>query len=312
MIEKETLMHRLNFTFSYFTLSNQAMKCIWLGVLAGTLTACATSGPDIPRAKKNGQPILITNLDTYLTNPNLITVTERVKLEEVKQRLGYREEDKNSDAQMDAKAVNESEDMVESESQNKVVGLYIRFINLQDQAIEKIEFTFKAYDDKQGVIQLAETDGLVGAQANAVTQDSIGALNSEDANAAEEADSQQEISANQVSKGAEVSTYKLTDGKGIEGTLTQKKLEGQKSKFTARVNTDQNTLIIGTQELIQSEAFNALNYGSFVGVSGNVEINCVSLEGVSITTAGGTTQDYDSGELVSSSQVPRCEPSPVD
>ncbi len=127
------------------------------------LAACASSDKsrqDIEVAKKEEKPILVLNLDSFKSNPDLVRVAERVEEAEKEMREGKQasveEEFQETIAQMKE----------QPEGGQDKVGVYIRFVNLLDQEITKTEFYLDTYDeDLEFVMQdqqvEADQDGVV-------------------------------------------------------------------------------------------------------------------------------------------------------
>lgn len=243
---------------------------------ATLLTACAaTTGPDIADAQEKGLPVLITNIDTYRNNPELVKISEKVAEEENIQS-GLEKPDK-------ADAANTAPDAETTEPEHDVVGFYVRFINLLDQDIQEVTYTLRAFDSDYEEIVLADSDGQLASEPSNV-----------EAKATE----------------AEIKDKAPETAQTEKETIDLTKSETGEQAFST-VDTENNTLMISRSEVIKPGAFNHLNYGHFQGVSPNIQIDCVVLLKLSITTADGETLDYDGDEVLSSSQTPRCQPSPA-
>lgn len=224
------------------------------------LTACAvTTGQDISDAQAKGLPILVTNMDSYIGNPDAVKVSDQVKTEA-----------SNPIKNSETLAVNEDNNLDITQEEKEVVGLYIRFINLQDQAIENIDFSLQAYNDDLALIDLDEKDAQILIEQTAdVTEGEADALSEE-------------------SKKAPAQTT-------FASFIT--------------VDAENDILRLKNKESIKSQGFNKLNYGSFFSLSNNTDIHCVRLIKVSITNEDGNTQEFEGDDvlpLLSSSQVPRC------
>lgn len=254
-----------------------------LFVTAALLSACAaTTGPDISDAREDGRPILITNMDTYRSNTKTVKISDIVEQETEQLDLAEKTSADVSDPLSDISKPAEADT-----EENDVVGFYVRFINLLDQDIQSMQFIVRAYDKDLEVITLEETDGKAEDEKN-------------------DAD---------PTKVAAETTVKAKD---VTEAATETKNDEDKNKaviageMLSTVNTEDNVLVISSSELIKPEVFNRLNYGNFKSVSPNTNISCVRLLSVKITVADGTETEYEGKSLLSSSQYPRCQPSPIE
>jgi hypothetical protein len=108
------------------------------------LSSCAvTNGADVATARDKSLPILITSLDTYRHNPDIMLISENLSDDIVD----------NNDKKDDAAIEDVSSEGYET---NDIIGIQLRFINLLDQDIQAAAFSFRAYDKDFNVIDVTQ------------------------------------------------------------------------------------------------------------------------------------------------------------